>query len=49
MDPLSGEGHIRRDAVEGQPQVLYVQLGAECLGEGPVEVVTRKQTRKRGM
>ena len=43
MDPLSGQCHIGGHAVEGQPQVLNVQLRVKGLREGPVEVVAGKQ------
>ncbi len=43
MNPFPGQGHIRRNAVEGQPQVLNGQLRPEGLRQGPVEVVPRKQ------
>jgi hypothetical protein len=43
MDPFPGQRHIRRHAVEGQPQVLNSQLRPEGLRQRPVEIVPRKQ------
>jgi len=43
MNPFPGERHVRGHAVEGEPEVLNVQLGAEGLSEGPVEVVAGEE------
>ena len=45
VDALLRDGDVRGATEEGQPKVLNVQLGAERLCEGPVEVLAAEERR----